>query len=195
MKDFMEKMKEFIKTPLGKVALVAIIILTIIFIAAFIFMAVTLLGRISGGTKEETKVPVKIEETTTTAKGGTEQTATVDSNTTDSAIFKVYEYKDPFQPLIKAESTSTTTTTTSTTTTTTDETSGSGSQVLEVQDIFEENGVEYASIKYGASVYKVTEGDRVDESPYEVLTIGETSVTLLYGDRKVEVNIGESILK
>jgi hypothetical protein len=66
---------------------------------------------------------------------------------------------------------------------------------LEVQDIFTENGVKYASIKYGATVYKVKEGDRVDESPYEVLTIGSDSVILLYGDQRVEVSIGESIVK
>lgn len=197
MKDFAEKIKEFIKTPIGKVALVAVALLVLLFVVG-ISVAIFLVFGGGGSTTQETaKVPVEIEKSSETTTATAEQSAEA-SETTKSgeqqAGFEVYEYKDPFQPLIN-ETTGTTTTPTGSETGTSLEEAESGPQVLQVQDIFEENGVAYSSIKYGAIVYKVKEGDRVDESPYQVLTIGDDSVTFLYGDNRVEVNVGESILK
>ncbi len=67
--------------------------------------------------------------------------------------------------------------------------------MLEVQDIYTENGTKYSSVKYGSTVYKVKEADQVDESPYKILAIGDESVVFLYGDRRVELKEGESVLK
>lgn len=216
MKDFLEKMKEFIKTPLGKLALVGIVLLILLFLAAFLVGIFFLFNSLATTSKETSKVPVEIKKTSETStasaeKGTSETDMAKDEEPAElSSIFEVYEYKDPFEPLITEDSTGTTgsdDTTPSTTTTPDDEgdegeesSTGSGEettgpQVLEVQDIYTENGTKYSSVKYGSSVHKVKEGDRVDESPYEVLTIGTDSVVFLYGDQRVQVSIGESILK
>ena len=216
MKDFLEKMKEFIKTPLGKLALVGVVLLILLFLAAFLVGIFFLFSSLRTTSKEASKVPVEIKKTsetaTASAKKSTSETDTAkDEKPEELTSFEVYEYKDPFEPLITEESTGTPgsgdTTPTTPTTTPGDEgdegeesSTGSGEettgpQVLEVQDIYTENGTKYSSVKYGSSVHKVKEGDRVNESPYEVLTIGTDSVVFLYGDQRVQVSIGESILK
>jgi cytoskeletal protein RodZ len=201
MNDFLAKMKEFIKTPLGKVALTGFILLIVLFIAALLLGAFLIFSNLKSAPQEVPKAPVEVKKSTegakVTIKESTEETETPKSSGESSAAYEIYEYKDPFEPLIK-ETTSTTTTVTTPSEeeiATPSEEEETGPQVLEVQDIFTENGVKYASIKYGTTVYKVKEGERVDESPYEVLTIGTDSVVLLYGDNRVEVKVGESILK
>ncbi len=200
MKDFLAKMKEFIKTPLGKVALVAVVLLVIIFLAAFLVGIFLLFNNLRGEPKESVKTPVKVEKSTesstTVGKSTKEAEAGRSEEGEESETFELYEYKDPFEPLIKGATTTTPTTQTpEEETPTSPEEPPTGPQILEVQDIYTESGVKYSSVKYGTTVYKVKEGDRVNESPYEVLTIGTDSVTFLYGDRRVEVKVGESILK
>lgn len=206
MKDFLAKIKEFIKTPLGKVAVAGVALLAILFASALVVGIFIIFTNLTGAPQEVSKVPVRIEkaETETSTARSSEETSTAESQS--DGTFKIDEYKDPFRPRIQAETTGTATGTTTSTGTGTTTTSGGqtatssggtegGAKVLEVQDIFNENGVDYASIKYIATVYKVKEGDRVDESPYQVLTIGSDSVVLLYGDRRIEVSEGETILK
>ncbi len=221
MKDFMEKMKEFIKTPLGKVALVGAVLLILLFMAAFLVGIIFLFNSLRTTSEETSKVPVEIKKTsetsTASAKKSTSETDTAEGEEPlESTSFEVYEYKDPFEPLMTEESTDITgpgdttpgDTTPGTPTTTPvdggdeggESSTGSGEettgpQVLEVQDIYTENGTKYSSVKYGSSVHKIKEGDRVGESPYEVLTIGTDSVIFLYGDKRMQLNIGESILK
>lgn len=211
MQDFLAKIKEFIKTPLGKVVLVALILLVVLFVVALAVGVFFVFGSLRSEPQAVPKAPVEVRKSTESpkvTKEDTEEDQSTSGKTSeeDSAAYEVYEYKDPFEPVIKEETTSTPSTPT---TPSEEETSTpsapaeqeeagegeTGSKVLEVQDIFTENGVKYSSIKYGATVYKVKEGDRVDESPYEVLTIGSDSVVLLFGDSRVEVKVGESILK
>lgn len=211
MKELLEKLKEFIKTPLGKVALVGVILMVLLFLALVAILLYALISGTMNVSPESSNAPVRVEksESTTTAKGSTTETDTAgELDSSGSMAFEVYEYKDPFEPLIRAETTAATTSETTATsntgtnsvteagqTTTSSEEAPTGPQVLEVQDIYTENGVKYSSTKYASTVYKVKEGDQVDESPYQVLTIGTDNVVFLYGDRRVEVKIGESILK
>ena len=103
----------------------------------------------------------------------------------DQEAFSSYEYKDPFQPLLGAEASPPAST----------QTTETQNQRLGLEDITEESGVKFASVKYGGVAYKVKEGDRVDESPYQVISIGDNSTTLLYGDEQVSVQLGQEIIK
>jgi hypothetical protein len=192
----------------------------LIFLAAIAVGLFFVAGNLGGGSKDTQKVPVKIDQSQKTTdsakKNSASQTETGENQQdSESAGFQVYEYKDPFEPLIKKDAAGTGVTSSSGTTTPATDTSGQGGttsavedggtsssaqtptgpQVLEVQDIYTENGTKYSSVKYGSTVYKVKEGDQVDDSPYQVLTIGTGNVIFLYGDRRVEVKVGESILK
>lgn len=106
-------------------------------------------------------------------------------NNKDKEAFASYEYKDPFQPLVGTETAPPAST----------QTTETQNQRLALEDITEEAGVKFASVKYGGVAYKVKEGDRVDESPYQVISVGDNSVTLLYGDEQVSVQLGQEIIK
>ncbi len=67
---------------------------------------------------------------------------------------------------------------------------------LSLDDIYTEDGVEYAVIRYGDNVYTVTEGERVGDSPYQVQAIGTNYVDLLRGDGEViRLYLGEVLVK
>ncbi len=216
MKDLISKLKEFIKTPLGKFALAGVILIISLFLAAMAVGIFFVPGNRGGeGAKTTQKVPVKIEQSdkaTTSSEeiDSAEPDADEGEEAGESASFQVYEYKDPFQPLIRDDAAGTGTDGPATGATTpsadiADESASQsaassgpasrGPQVLEVQDIYTENGTKYSSVKYGSTVYKVKEADQVDESPYKILAIGDESVVFLYGDRRVELKEGESVLK
>lgn len=122
--------------------------------------------------------------------------------------FEVFETKDPFRPLlVKVEETpegttaqvtsSAETTTTSTSAGTTGGTSsgtssgGSGSTTsLTLKSISYADGQWTAVLVYGGKNYSVHAGDVVDSSPWKVLSITSSSVTVQYGeDQQVTLDL------
>ncbi|MFQ5574210.1 MAG: hypothetical protein ACE5E0_01120 [Terriglobia bacterium] len=99
--------------------------------------------------------------------------------------FTAYEYKDPFQPLTGPVAA----------TAPAEETTQTESRRLSLEDITVEEGVKFAAVKYGGVAYKVKEGDRVGDSPYQVVSVGDNSSTLLFGDEQVSLQLGEEIVK
>jgi len=114
--------------------------------------------------------------------------------------FEVFETKDPFRPLlVKVEETpeGTTAQVTSTAETTTTSTSGgttggtssgttSGGSTsttsLTLKSISYEDGQWTAVLVYGGKSYSVHAGEVVDSSPWKVLSITSSSVTVQYGE-------------
>ncbi|HDP69223.1 MAG TPA: hypothetical protein ENN38_00210 [Actinobacteria bacterium] len=187
-----EKISEFLKTKKGRMLAIIIGILSIAVVLLFIFFII-----FSRGQTIDTTVVTKPAADSVTTEEKTPEAEGKPSENNDEMTdgFEVYQYKDPFEPLVVASNSTTTTTTGAGTTTTSEAETDSEIQVLVLEDIYIDDGVEYASIRYGGTVYKVTEGDRVDSSPFQVISIGEESVILLYGEDQLEVKLGQEIIK
>jgi hypothetical protein len=109
----------------------------------------------------------------------------------------VFLPRDPFAviepPTIASTTTSSTSTSTSSTTTTSTASSKDTSLIL--VDIVSDNGVAKAVFKYKGVEYTVGKGGTVDSSAWQVVSVGTSSVVMLYGDDRVILYLGEGISK
>lgn len=178
----MSKLKDFIATPRGKTVTVAVLIVVILLV-----FSIPLLFLLLGGPQVLVKKPEEVKKPPPAVKKAeVKEKEKKEEKVVES--FEVYEYKDPFKPLItRPETVAPTGEATAAATT--------GPTPLALEDIYTENGVEYAQIKYGGTVYRVKEGEQVGDSPYKVLSIDSSSVTLLYGDDRLTLRVGEEIVK
>lgn len=146
--------------------------------------------------------------TTGTGAGGSKPTTVAAAPPPSPEIppsFEVFvENKDPFKALVikpapgEATSTSGGASSSATSTggsTTTSETIKPGMNVLYLENIKTSGGHAVAVVWWNNSRYEVAEGDRVDTSPWEVVSIGSSSATFLYGDDRVTLRVGEQLGK
>lgn len=66
---------------------------------------------------------------------------------------------------------------------------------LKLESISESEGTRTATVTFGGKRYAVGVGDRIDGSSYQVVDIGADNITVLYGDDRLTLTIGESISK
>jgi hypothetical protein len=186
-------LKDFIESKSGKIIIVAILSLLILLALAFVIVR-------SISPKKEADFKVTPISTAKAAGGitppettqGVETTETplLESSETITDSYQLYEFKDPFRPLEAGESTSSASTTSS-------ESQGTASsgEILELKEIYQQEGEYYARIQYGSVEYIVTKDDQIGSSPYKVVEITDSNVTLLYGDDRLVLSIGEQIIK
>ncbi len=204
-----QKMNDFIKTPAGKIVLIAAVVGVLLFFCLFIFLMFNVFQIISKPEKIEKDIEVagkqleKPEEITKQEKAAEEEAKETEKEEKPVEIetFEVFEYRNPFKPTvqiekeIETEASITTATATGTSTATGITQTTGGSVPLSLEDIYTENGQQYANVVYGGKSYQVTSGDRIADSPYQVQSIGTDSITLLYGDDRIVIRLGETILK
>ncbi len=213
MASFNEQIKDFAETPTGRVVIVAVPVVVLALVIAFV--AFTMLR---GG--ETPQVETTAVETTDAAVGektddgigdGAAQTTdtiasddateTIDiSETTETTTYvnknlEIYETRDPFRPIDASETVSGLEILPIDSGQTSDPGTGT-TELLTLKSIEEDmDGTRYANVTYGSSPYLVTDGDRVGSSPYEVVSVGTDSATFLFGDDQVVLSIGESVDK
>jgi hypothetical protein len=117
----------------------------------------------------------------------------------------VFLFRDPFRPLITeppptstasseaAETTETSEATTSTASSTT--TSTGEANVLTLQDIVTVDGKQKAVLDWQGETFTLGAGEVVDDSPWKVLSVGTSSVTMLFGDVQVTLSVGEATIQ
>lgn len=66
---------------------------------------------------------------------------------------------------------------------------------LKLESISESEGTRMATVVFGGTRYAVGIGDKIDGSSYQVVDIGADNITVLYGDDRLTLTIGESISK
>ena len=107
----------------------------------------------------------------------------------------VFLPRDPFTvikpPTVAVSSTSASTSTSTATTST----ASSSDTSLVLVDIVSDNGVAKAVFKYKGVEYTVGKGGTVDSSSWQVVSVGTSSVVMLYGDDRVTLYRGEGISK
>lgn len=102
----------------------------------------------------------------------------------------IYTFRDIFEPLIeKAAEPSTPTDSNDSTTTPTSK------DTLYLQNIITEGGVRKAVLLLDGKTYTLGAGGAISGTPWLVLSVNQTSVTMLYGDIQVVLAIGQGITK
>lgn len=119
-----------------------------------------------------------------------------------SESFDVYETRDPFKSM---ETSSTTTSagsslgtggsSTIATASATGTAGSTGTQVLALESTFQQDGDYHGRFRYGSATYELKAGDRVADSPYQVISVAADSATLLYGDDQIRLGVGQEIYK
>jgi len=168
------RLREFLNTSSGRLIAVGVGIVVILLI---------LINFLSPGGQVE-----KPEVTQPPATKSKESPKTEKEEETNS--FEIYQSKDPFEPLVSPAPAG------EVAPGVPSETQPAGPTKMRVAltDIFTEDGVEYATVEVGSTSYKVKEGD-LFASNFKVLSIDSNSVTLLYGDDRITLELGEVVYK
>jgi hypothetical protein len=104
-------------------------------------------------------------------------------------IEDVFTFRDIFMPTIKVSDVPSSTVASGT--------SGSSTQgnTLTLTSIGSENGAATAVLSWNGHTYTLAEGESIPNTPWRVLQIGTDSVTMLYGDNRITLSVGQGITK
>lgn len=181
----------FFKTATGRaVAIVAA--LCVLGIIAGIAGAILLHGITQDGADE-------LEPTTdvTAAPGqpAAASTGTVEASgpAREIAYSEVFTFRDIFDPLLKPLPQPSTPGTTTPSAVDTETPYAQG--VLYLDGVVTEDGALKAQLRYNGQAYTLGAGERIPNTPWEVLRVSSTSVTMLYGEIQVTLAVGQGITK
>lgn len=113
----------------------------------------------------------------------------------------VFTFRDIFEPVVKPASTTQggsgegSETTQTGGSEETSETPSASENTLLLQDITVTDGVPTAVLVWNGTTYSAAEGDQVDDSPWKVLEIQDSTVVMLYGDTQVVLSVGQAVSK
>jgi hypothetical protein len=116
----------------------------------------------------------------------------------DLPLDETFTFRNVFAPSVKAPVAVTVSTSSSSS-----ESAGSGessvtnvpANTLVLESIVTESGRKVASLFWNGTTYKLHNGDRVDDSPWQVVTIYSDSVLMLFGDSRVTLTVGQGFSK
>ncbi|MCL6471958.1 MAG: hypothetical protein K6T91_04020 [Firmicutes bacterium] len=185
--------KEIIKTPKGKGLAAGLVLVLLILV---IMMVMTFAFPVSNNSPAPTSNDLTEKKTSpsTVAKTESSQTVTSDTAETDLVVgADLSNYNDPFKPLDVVVTTAAAVGQNNTATATSS--SENSVDVLSLQSINDQGGEKYATVLYGGQQYVVKTGDQIDSSPFYVEDIGTSNITLIYGDSRLSLQIGDTIVK
>lgn len=212
-----DKLRAFVATSQGKAIVIGgtAAVVVVLGVVAYLVMSAmsgsqkpTVTGVTPGATPAGTPATATAQGATT----GAQETTEAEGGLPEA--FEVFENKDPFKPLIVSQpeptlggtTSGTTDGTTTGGTTTGGTTSGSSSSSsgsssgststnsITLKSITSSGGEYEAVLVYGGKTYTVGAGERVDSSPWKVLDVGSSSVTLQYGDEVIVLRLGSSVV-
>jgi hypothetical protein len=207
----------FFSTALGKVVLIGCAIGALLTIVGIVGVLVFTFFLADTAEEAVEDIQQQIEEQASETATGTAGDASDESTSGAGEAFAheavevadVHVWRDIFQPLLTPVSEDDTTTPTTTNGGTTTTTGGStyDTDTLYLLDIksgssetaaqFYYNGIDYNTTTEftGDDHIVVLEGDRLENTPWRLLSIGITSVQLQYGDSTVTLSVGQGIRK
>jgi len=192
--------KEIVKTPRGK-GIAAGLLLLLLLLIVLVIVTVALPKPANEVIKNVAKPVAPQPAPAPTAQPQDTDTADTDTDTLVTE-YDLFEYKDPFKPLSIA-SIDNGLTTDDLISGNTDGDSREGDSEdnsdirssISLTNILEQNDIKYAIVLYRGQEYTVKEGDQVGDSPFQVTDISDNSISLLYGDDKLTLRLGEEIVK
>ncbi len=191
------------KTLLAVVGLVVVLMLA--GAAIFVFTTGNAEDDAVGGSGEA------IAQTSQKVASAAQPAAVVPNEPAQVPLSDVFTFRDIFEPAVKTATPSEsdgggTSSDGGGSTTTSGTASGDGStegsptvslpeNTLLLQDITVEDGEKTAIFVWNGATYATHEGDQIDDSPWQVLAIGDNSAVMLYGDTQVALSVGQAITK
>lgn len=103
---------------------------------------------------------------------------------------QVFTFRDIFRPLLRPL-----VTTDTTVTPTPDTVTPTTPDTLYLQNVVTEDGVLKAVLLLNGQTYTLAAGEVISGTPWQVLSVSSTSVTMLYGDTQVTLTVGQGITK
>lgn len=181
--------------------IVAAVALVLVLLAAG---AVVYLFLFAGSPDEFTTPPPSGTGVTT---GTADSTVTVPVLRKTKPLSSTFVFRDIFHPTVKAtfEDTATTggtgtggtgTGTGGTGTGTGTGTGGTGTSDVEelvLKSVTTQDGVEVATFELNGQTYTLAEGEEISGTPWQVVSIDGQTVTLLYGDTRIVLTVGERV--
>lgn len=166
----------------GRIALIAgAIVLLLVIVAVVAFLILPMLAGDGGDDSAGTDVPAAPGAASTAADESTEA-----FEPDDVPLNDVFTFRDVFQPLFTAlPSVDASASADSSQTVDPD--------VLYLQDVVTEDGVSRAVLLLGGATYTLADGEGISGTPWQVLTVSENSVVMLYGDGQVTLSIGQGV--
>jgi len=187
-----EKKPGLFSTPTGRIVgivvglgVLGIIVGVAIAIVMFVF-----------ADKAVDELQTEILEQTQTDTGSTTSTETVVAAGPAAEIpnSQLFTFRNIFEPLLKPIE-EVTTTPSSTTTATPDTDTPDTANVLYLDGVVTEEGIMKAVLRYNGATYTLGPGESIPNTPWAVLRVSSTSVTMLYGDIQVTLAVGQGITK
>jgi len=181
----------FFATTTGRV--VAIIgALSVLGIIAGIAAAILLYGMAQDVVDE---LESQTDVTATPQQPGAVSTGTVEASgpAREIAYSEVFTFRDIFDPLLKPLPVPSTPSTTTPSATDTETPYAQG--VLYLDGVVTEDGILKAQLRYNGTTYTLGPGESIPSTPWKVLRVSSTSVTMLYGDVQVTLAVGQGITK
>lgn len=173
----------FFSTATGRIVLAAIGLIVIIIVVgaiAFFFL--------SNGTEPQQAPQVSggggATSTTTTQ-------AVVPTSPPETPLDETFTFRNIFAPSVSMPSSDTASSTDGSGSSETPGTGSGARDTLVLISITSDSGEDFATFTWNGQEYDAKEGEQVDSSPWEVITIDSDSVLMLYGDTKITLTVGQ----
>jgi hypothetical protein len=169
-------LKGFFATTLGKVVIIGLAVAVLLTVLAVV--AVIVLGAIGvslyGDVVQQLPATVPKPSASQPAAQATQTVPAVAVVDLD----EVFSPRDPFQPVILPAS---------------ELDEGNEANTLTLLEIIEENGDLQAVLQLGTNKYTLGSGETITGSSWQVVSVGSSSVVMLFGDTQVTLSIGQGI--
>ena len=193
--DEVEKKRGFFSSPTGKIvgiiaaALIVLGILGVLAVSVYSFMFVN-------DAQKAIQAGMESAVSTGAATASGEATEAVPVEPDAVALNTIFTFRDIFDPLVKQPPESTETSGSTENTSTEGKLSADVSEgTLYLQSIVTEDGVPKAVLLWNGDEYRLAEGESIPGTPWEVRTINDSSVVMLYGDQQVTLSVGQGTSK
>lgn len=172
----------FFSTPTGRIVLIVGGITILLVILAIVVVVVLGMLTVNAPATGTAVTPGATPPAGVETSGSVEATAVTPPEVRPIKNIEVFSPRDPFEPVEFPRFAST------------DDEGGSEERgVLSLIDIVTEDGVRKAVLRLDGVTYTVGAGQRLGETPWQVQSVGSTSVRMLYGDEGITLSLGQGI--
>lgn len=191
--DDSAKKQGFLSTAAGRIVAIvgALVLLGVIAGVAATILLTSLAGDVAEDLLTNPGAPTQPSDSSDTTTG----TITAASPASEVAYTEVFTFRNIFNPLLKPLPEPGTSTDSTATPGTTDTETPYAESVLYLDGVETVDGVMKAVLRLNGQTYTLGPGESIPGTPWEVLSVSSTSVTMLYGDVRVTLAVGQGISK
>jgi hypothetical protein len=190
--------KGFLSTTAGKAVLIVgavVLLLSALGVVGMLLLGYLFTSSVEDAIESQGQVPV----TDQSAAPATGEPEDVIQEPSDVPLNEIFSFRDIFDPLVEPlppdDGSDTGTGTDVDGDTDGDADADVSTDTLYLQDITSEDGIPIAVLELNGETYRLEEGQSIPDTPWQVLSIGTSSVVMLYGDTQVTLSIGQGIAK